>query len=284
MGKIFDALEKSKSENTVQGYLSENTEDHTAIDDKRKITLDEHNRIETKDLNRNLITLLRPWSIEAEQFKMLKTNVLFPASGKPPRVIMVTSAIPGDGKSFVSANMAISISQNIDDHVLLVDCDLRIPVLHKHFGLGKVPGLSEHLSLGVPLSKLICKTKVSKLSILPGGTPPHNPAELLTSEQMSAFIRDVRAKYSDRYVIIDSAPPQLTAEGNALARLVDAIIIVVKYRGTPRKFVKDLIEDLGKEKFVGVVINQFDMKSSAYYGLGKYDKYSKYYGMYKKDA
>ena len=85
-----------------------------------------------------MVSLLEPQSFEAEQFKHLRTNILFPVSGKPPRLIMVTSALPDEGKSFVSANLAVSIAQNINEHVLLIDCDMRCPSIHKSFGFGDI--------------------------------------------------------------------------------------------------------------------------------------------------
>jgi protein-tyrosine kinase len=288
LGKIFDALEKSKEESqelsavsVVSGGTPVGTPGGTPRDKIEKSTGPAESIAEQtqyNDIDRNLVTLLQPQSMEAEQFKMLKTNLLFPASGKPPRIIMVTSALPGEGKSFVAANMAISIAQNIDEHVLLMDCDLRLPVMHKRFGLGEKPGLSEYLSKDIPLPSLLCKTEISKLSILPGGTPPPNPAELLSSGRMSNLIKELKHKYNDRIIIIDTAPPQLTAEGSALSKLVDGIIIVIRYGSTKRKLIKGLVDLLGKKRVLGVIMNRFDMISSSYYGLGKHNKYSQYYG------
>jgi exopolysaccharide/PEP-CTERM locus tyrosine autokinase len=232
---------------------------------------------DSSKIDENLVTLLDPQSFEAEQFRMLRTNLLFPASGKPPRSIMVTSAVPAEGKSFVAANLAISIAQSIQEHVLLIDCDIRLPRIHKQFGFGDVPGLSECLSNGTPLSSFILKTKVDKLSIVPGGKSPHNPSELLSSQQMSTLLKETRNRYSDRYIVIDSPPPKLTAETNAISRQVDGIVLVVQHGSTPRQMVSDLIEKMGKEKILGVILNKMDIRFSSYYGMGKYSKYDKYY-------
>ena len=124
---------------------------------------------------------------------------------------------------------------------------------------------------------MLLKTKVKKLSILPGGKLPQNPAELLSSRQMSKLLKELKDRYSDRYIVIDTPPPIITAETSALSRQVDGILLVVTYGSTPRKMVMDLIENLGKEKILGVVFNKFDMKLSRYYGYGKYSKYGKYY-------
>jgi exopolysaccharide/PEP-CTERM locus tyrosine autokinase len=229
-------------------------------------------------IDKNLVSLLAPQSYEAEQFKMLRSNILFPVSGKVPRSILVTSPSPGDGKSFVSANLAISIAADIDRNVLLLDCDLRKPAIHKRFGFGDVPGLSDYLSEGTPLESLLIRTKVNKLTILPAGKPPVNPSELLSSELMSALIAEVTERYSDRIIIIDSPPPKLTAETGALARNVDGILLVVKFGKTPRKMMKELIDILGKNKIIGSIINHFDMSSTGYHEYRSYRKYSRHYG------
>jgi exopolysaccharide/PEP-CTERM locus tyrosine autokinase len=216
-------------------------------------------------------------SFEAEQFKMLRTNLLFPVSGKTPRSIMVTSAVPDEGKSFVAANLAISIAQGIHEYVLLVDCDIRMPTIHTQFGFGPVPGLSDYLSNGVPLSSLILKTKTDKLNIIPGGRPSHNPAELISSRQMSNLLKETRARYDDRFIVIDSPPPTLTAETSAISRQVDGVLVVVEYGKTPRKMVADLIDIVGKKKVLGIILNKFDLRHSSYHGIKKYKKYAKYY-------
>jgi len=279
VGKIFDALEKSKEKDA----------DSVLIKKPSKITVDKRPKMkdlsfsgpeifyDSSKIDRNLITLLNPQSFESEQFKILRTNLLFPASGKPPRSIMVTSAVPSEGKSFVAANLAISIAQSIQEHVLLIDCDIRLPSIHKQFGFGDVPGLSECLSNGTSLSSFILKTKVDKLSIVPGGKSPHNPSELLSSQQMSKLLKETRDRYSDRYIVIDSPPPKLTAETNAISRQVDGVILVVEYGSTPRQMVSDLIEKMGKEKILGIILNKMDVRFSSYYGMGKYGKYGKYY-------
>jgi len=279
VGKIFDALEKSRekdtdSVSTKQTFdiaVDRQPEKQTPFFAGTKVSYDSNN------IDKNLVALLNPQSFEAEQFKMLRTNLLFPASGKAPRSIMVTSSVPAEGKSFVAANLAISIAQSIQEHVLLIDCDMRRPSMHTRFGFGDIPGLSEYLSNCTPLSSLILKTKIDKLNILPGGKPPHNPSELLSSQQMSGLLEEVKERYRDRYIVIDSPPPKLTAETNAISRQVDGIILVVEYGSTPRQMVSDLIEKMGKEKILGIILNKLDIRFSSYYGMGKYSKYSKYY-------
>jgi exopolysaccharide/PEP-CTERM locus tyrosine autokinase len=234
---------------------------------------------ESKAIDNNLVTLLDPLSHEAEQFKMLRTNLFYPVSGKVPRSILVTSTVPGEGKSFVASNLAIAISQDIDRYVLVVDCDLRRPKIHTQFGFGDVPGLSDYLAKGTDLQDLLINTRVSKLSILPAGKTPPNPAELLSSEKMSALLEEITQRYRDRMIIIDSPPPKLTAESSFLARKVDGVVLVVNYGKTRRDDVKELVGKLGKDKIIGSVINRFDRRSMGYYGYMKDRKYGHYYNI-----
>jgi protein-tyrosine kinase len=231
-------------------------------------------------INDNMVSLLKPQSFEAEQFKILRTNLLFPSSGKSPRTIMVTSSVPDEGKSMVASNLAISIAQSIQEHVLLIDCDIRRPCVHTQFGFGDVPGLSDHLSKGIPISSLLLKTKVNKLSILPGGTSFYNASELISSQRMSKLLQEVKYRYSDRFIVIDSPPPKLTSETSALSRQVDGVILVIEYGRTPREMILDLIKTISKEKILGVVLNKLDMRFTKYYGLGSYKTYGKYYHKY----
>jgi len=97
---------------------------------------------------------------------------------------------------------------------------------------------------------------------------------------MSKLLEEVTERYRDRYIVIDSPPPKLTAETSAISRQVDGILLVVEYGSTPRQMVSDLIEIMGKEKILGIILNKLDMRFSGYYGMGKYSKYGKYYQKY----
>ncbi len=283
MGKVFDALNKLNHEEEISTEAPE-----IAGDQPPAAKPEEGEELNVaKPLYRQnhvaptLVTLSDPQSFEAEQFKILRTSLLFPITGKPPRTILVTSAVPGEGKSFISGNLAVSIAQNIEEHVLLMDCDIRRPCLHTRFGFDEVPGLSEHLTRNIPLSSLILKTQVSKLSLLPAGSPPPNPAELLSSEPMADLVDEVKGRYTDRYIIIDSPPPKYTAETAALARHVDGILLVVNSGKTPRDLIEEVVESLGKDKILGIVMNRFDFRGSKYYGYAEYGKYGSY-GTYSR--
>ncbi len=252
MGKIFKALEKSEKESGRSFSFKP----------------DPLNITEEWDL----ISVQKPHSIEAEHFRALKNSLLFPESGNPPRTIMITSASRGDGKSFVASNLAVAIASSIDEHVLLLDCDLHKPTVHSMFGLENDKGLSTYLSQGGPLSSFMKKTFLEKLTILPGGPLPVNPSELISSEQMRRLINEVEARYNDRYILLDTPPPLVTSETNALAKHVEGILLVVKHGYTQKDKIQDIIDIYGREKILGVVYNfakgKFGFKYASQYGYG----------------
>jgi capsular exopolysaccharide synthesis family protein len=227
----------------------------------------------TSPLDPNLVSLLAPQSFMAERFKILRTNLLYPVSGGTPRSILITSLNPGDGKSFVAANLAVSVAMNLNRHVLLMDCDLRKPTIHNQFGFGECPGLSEYLERDLPLSSFLLQTKIDRLTILPGGTPPLNPSELLSSNRMSDLMQEVTNRYKDRLIIIDSPPPTLTSETGVLAKMAEGIILVVRHLKTSRDDLNSLVKQVGKEKIVGSVLNYFDAPSVRMKGYRYYRKY-----------
>ena len=282
MGKIFSALEKINNEKlSVAGNISV-AQDKSPQKEERKepdvFLLDKSSFSDFQNqykIDKNLVAWNKPQSVEAEQFKILRTNLLFPVSGKPPRSIMVSSLLSGEGKSFTSANLAVSIAQNINQNVLLMDCDLRKPSIHSMFGFDDLAGLSEYLLKDVALSSIITKTNIERLSIIPGGHVPDNPSELMSSKEMSDLIIEVKERYEDRILLIDSPPIRLTAEANVLARLVDGIVLVVKCGSTNRDLVLDLVNSIEKDKILGVVFNHFNNKASSYYGYGKNKKTKK---------
>jgi exopolysaccharide/PEP-CTERM locus tyrosine autokinase len=281
MGKIAAALEKSgqQLEAARPDRAVHKPEQATAAHSKGAAS--RRKSKPTPSLtDRNLVVLSQSNPFAVEQFNQLKTNLLF-GNSKPPQLIMITSALPGEGKSFVAANLAASIAQNIKEHVLLIDCDLRRPAIHRIFGLQDPPGLSDYLQNGKDLSEFLIKTGHNKLTLLPAGRSPRNPLELLSSEKMKDLLKEVKERYGDRFVILDSPPPRLTAESNALARLVDGVVLVVKKGAAGRDVINDLVKGIGKEKLAGVVFNHFEMPKLSALGYGKYGKYGKYHQYYK---
>jgi len=268
-------IAEEPGEGPVSVYDSEAKEPEAVPEARRPMRTAPSYRFSENSIDPNLVSLHTPHSFEAEQFKILRTNILFPVTGKPPRSILVTSSNPGEGKTFTAANLAISIALNINKYVLLIDGDLRKPTLNRRFGFGKVPGLTDYLSSGASLPSLLLKTKIEKLTLLPAGEAPDNPSELVSSERMSSLLKEVTDRYSDRLIVIDSPPPKFAAETGVLARQVDGILLVVSYGKTRREDAADLIETMGKEKVLGSLINYIDPKATRYYGYSRYGYYGK---------
>ncbi|MBW1802994.1 MAG: CpsD/CapB family tyrosine-protein kinase, partial [Deltaproteobacteria bacterium] len=234
MGKIADALEKRQKETVVKSEPeSRPVDEKTVAPDSETAAARQFCSIH--NCSEKVVVLSQPESVEAEQFRLLRAQILFSEDRKRPRLMMITSTLPGEGKTFVSANLAVSIAMGIDEYVLLIDCDLRRPHLHEYFGLNNTEGLHEYLAGIKPLTELIIHTEIEKLSILPAGKTPKNPTELLSSTRMEAFLEEVKGRYPDRFIVIDATPSQITAEANILARYVDGIILVVMAQKSPRK-------------------------------------------------
>ena len=268
MGRIFDALEKHKKETTLEGgLLSSKTISEIEKNKKPPVLLSQDG------CDPKLITVTAPGSFDAELFKVMRAQILFPQSGKRKKSIMLTSAFPGEGKTFVAANLAVSIAQGINEHVLLVDGDFRRPNLHKMLGYSNSVGLHEYLTDKKDMADLIIHTRFDKLSFLPAGSPSHNPSELLASNEMKDFLNEVRDRYDDRLIIIDSAPVQATAEASVLSNYVDGVILVVRSQKTPREMVLKSVEALGRNRILGVIFNGYAKNMK---------RYGKYYGKYYK--
>ncbi len=208
----------------------------------------------------------------AESIRILRTRILYPVIGESPRTLLVTSASPGEGKSFICANLGISLAQGVDDYCLLVDCDLRRPSLHQAFGVPNERGLVNHLKQDIAVEELIIRSGVDKLSILPAGPPPVNPAELSGSDSMIKLVNEMKARYDDRFVLLDSPPLHAAAETAVLAQQVDGVILVVRQGKSRREHVKALVDTIGRDKIVGVVFNahQTNLLDTTVFGYQDY--------------
>ena len=274
MGKISDALEKAGKESAQTAASRKPIVINTKTSSNVVTLVGEPSENTSSKIDPLLITHHFPDSIESDAFKVLRTNLLFPKKGKVPRTILVTSSVPGEGKSFISSNLAVGLAQGVEEHVVLIDCDLRKLDIPKRFGLRTVPGLSNYLINGTPLENLLLKTSIEKLTILSGGTKQRNPTELLSSKKMADLITEMKNRYHDRYIIIDSPPPSVAPETIAVSNYVDGIIFVIKEKGVSRKIIKETIELLGRDKIIGIVFNYSKRKRNKYYyGYNKYGKY-----------
>lgn len=214
----------------------------------------------------------------AESFRVLRSKILLPQDGRPaPKTIMVTSALPQEGKTFVTANLGIALAQGVDQHALLVDCDLRAPSLAKLFGISSENGLANYLQGNDDLGSLLRRTSSVKLSILASGPPPVNPAELLGSARMQNLVEELSDRYPDRYVIFDTPPLEVASESKVLSQAVDAVVLVVRQGTSSRTLVEKFIADIGKDKIIGVIFNGY---KTNFISTRLVDKSHYYYGNY----
>jgi len=277
MSKIYKALEKAERERELKKEAASPGE----FKEEKTVEVQEINSvipgkvsISSEGSEQQLVCLYQTSSMAAEQFRKLRTYLLRTNNLQPPKVIMITSATRGEGKTFVATNLAIGIANHFHIHALLVDCDLRRPQIANRFGLQNGRGLSDYLVGDGKVSDFLMGTQVEKLSILPGGRIIDNPTELIGSKKMEALIHELKTRYSDRYIILDATPLLATAEPDVLAKWVDAIIIVVEAGKTERETVRQAIISIEKQKILGFVLNNIQFKSpglsSRYFGSSRY--------------
>jgi capsular exopolysaccharide synthesis family protein len=232
----------------------------------------------TGRLDDHLYMYHMPYSYTAEQIRKLRTHLFHMPDKEPPRVIMVTSALPSEGKTVIASNLAISIARGEDQHVLLVECDLRKPTMYNLFKYPPSKGVAEILQGTAEVADCLIKTPIEKLTVLPAGREaPANPSELLESRKMSSLIQELAQRYTDRFLILDTSPIQATVDPKIIADQVEAIIMVARYRYTRESDFKMAIETLPRNKIIGTVLNAVDDLPAKKYKYSKYN-YQKYYG------
>ena len=232
-----------------------------------------------KDVRERLVTQYDAMSPTAEAFKGIRTNIRFSGAGEEVRVILVTSSGAGEGKTTVASNLGIVMAQ-MGKRVLLVDGDLRRPMVHKIFGMEREPGLTEVIVGEAELGVVIRGSEVEGLDVLVSGHIPPNPSELLGSVRMRRVIEEMRGRYE--YVVIDSAPLMPVTDTMELSPVVDGVIMVVRDGITDREVLKRAVEQLRRfgGRLIGVVYNGINLrKRYYYYKYGKYGKY-RYYHYY----
>jgi exopolysaccharide/PEP-CTERM locus tyrosine autokinase len=240
----------------------------------KRLSKKKHQKEITNQFNNHLISFWEPYSIAAEQYRILRTNILERYRKNESRVFLITSAVHGEGKTLTSINLAISFAIGMHESALLLDADFRRPSIAYMCGIRKkTSGLAEYIAKGSDLADFIIKTSIPKFNIIPTVNPPNNPSELINSKRMSDLINELKDRYNNRFIIIDSPPLIPVTDSTILSSLVDGIIIVIKSSATPRELVNECLNKIGeKEKIVGLVINNCDHSFFKYY-----NSYYKYY-------
>ncbi|HKR39042.1 MAG TPA: XrtA-associated tyrosine autokinase [Paraburkholderia sp.] len=214
----------------------------------------------------------------ADQYRHIKRPLIANATGRgAPRIdrgqlIMIGSAFPGEGKTFTSINLALSMALEKDLTVLLVDADVAKPHISRIFGAENEPGLLDTLrDEAAAIESFILPTDVPNLCILPAGRKSDMATELLASQRMDMIVRHLAASNPSRIALIDSPPLLLTTESRALAQSMGQVVLVVRAGFTPQQAVLDAIEFVGANKSLGIVLNQSTESAAVghYYGYGE---------------
>lgn len=211
----------------------------------------------------------------SEEYRNIKRPLIKNALGNGPvlvergNLVMVTSAMPGEGKTFTSINLAMSIAMEKDRSVLLVDADVSKAGITRTLGFSAGLGLSDYLTdESLSLQNIIIKTNVPKLALLSAGREADDMTELLASEEMERLVSDLSRKYSDRIVILDSPPLNATTEARVLTGLAGQVVMVVAAEETSQSAVLEALDYLDRDKPIGFVLNKNRRSSSSSYGYG----------------
>jgi capsular exopolysaccharide synthesis family protein len=229
-----------------------------------------------------LVTQSRPQSQMAEAYRALRTSLLLTSLGGPPKVILVTSALPQEGKTTTSINTAIVLAQK-GTRVLLIDADLRRPSIHKTLGMGPKTGLSNVLTGNATLQQAVVRSPLlPTLFILTAGTPPPNPAELLASSNMRDILAELREEYD--HIIVDTPPTLSVTDAVVMSTRADAVVLVIRSGQTTKQALRRSRELLLQvnARVAGVLLNAVDLTSPDYYYYYEYQgKYGHRY--YQED-
>jgi capsular exopolysaccharide synthesis family protein len=209
-----------------------------------------------------------PHSISAESYKSIRTSLKYLSVDKPIKTIVITSSVPGEGRTTIAGNLAFCLSES-GNKVLIVDCDLRRPSLHKKFRISNLKGITDCLIDKDNLKDSIQELN-SKLSVISAGTIHPNPAEILDSRNFEKFLKDIGIDYD--YIILDTPPLLAVTDASILAGKADATIMVVKYGKTREKTLNLGYKELTKvnAKVVGSILNSCDVKRiDSYYNYSE---------------
>lgn len=224
-------------------------------------------------MKNEIILKLNPKSAVSEDIRTIRTNLEFSLSEYDKKVVMVTSSVPNEGKSFISGNLAVALAQN-GNKVLLIDCDLRMGRIHKMFNLTNKVGLSNLIAKYNEVEEVeeyVKKTDVRNLFVISRGTVPPNPSELLSSKRFESIVDDFKQLFD--YIIFDCVPVNGLPDALALSKIADKTVIVTKYGSTNIDALEDTKKALNNvdASIAGVIVNRIPKTKSKY---GSY-----YYGV-----
>lgn len=220
-----------------------------------------------------LVSAARTPGLAFEQYRRLGATLHQAQIEKSIRVVMLTSAVAGEGKTLTAANLALTLSESYGRNTLLIDADLRRPTLHTLFDVPNVTGLSDGLREDAT-QRLSVQRVSPRLSLLTAGRPDGDPTSLLTSEMMRKVVEEAAVTFD--WVVIDTPPVGLITDAKLLAGMVDTVLFVIQSASTPYEVARRAIEALGKNRVMGIVLNRVETEHPL--GRDKYYRYDYYYG------
>jgi len=200
-----------------------------------------------------------------EAYRLLRTKILHRTREKGGTALMVTSALPGEGKTLTAINLSFMVAREFKQTVLLVDCDLRQQNIHKVLGIQSGKGLGDYILDHTSVKDMIIWPGVEKITLISGGKTVEGSSELLSSPKMKDLVEEMKARYTDRLVVFDAPPVLSAADALAFAPFVDYIVMVTQAGKTPLPDVKRALEMLPREKILGVVLNRHTEPQKNYY-------------------
>jgi non-specific protein-tyrosine kinase len=279
--KFEIALEKAKKLKLVEGNILDNPDL-----DRQKLMQSsapvyrfcKHRKLNLNEVNKRIWLGLKANAPEMDCYRILRTQILQRTRSKGRNTIMITSILPGEGKTLTAINLALSFAKTQNYTALLVDSDLRRQHVHKYLGLKNDIGLGDFLNKSHSLHELFVWPSVEKFTFISGGNTIVDSSELLGSVRMQILVEDLKKRYLDRYIFFDSAPLLGGDDALTLSSWIDAIIIVVESHKTPMKQVEEALDLIPKEKFLGFVLNKhktYSNKHNKYYNRSVSTKFSK---------
>ncbi len=228
-----------------------------------------------------ILTFHQPESLVAENFKILRSQILHPRTGLPSRFILITSAIPQEGKTYVAINLAFSFAKNVP--TLLIESDLRRPTFSSILGITFSRGLSDFFKDPArDIEEFIYQTDYKGLFLLPAGNVLSDINDRFSSDIILKFIESLRKKFSNFFFIFDSPPVLVASETISLSRLMDGTVFVVRYGFSDRDVVAEALDKIGRSKILGLVFNAFMPSSLGLFSPKlKHFKYAYRYKYYK---
>ena len=219
----------------------------------------------------SLVTVADPTGPASEAYRMMRTNLFYVSADDPPKVVALTSAGPGEGKSTTAANLAVSLSE-AGKSTLVVDCDLRRPMLHGYFETRNMTGLVDILTMNREPQD-VWHEPMPKLRLITAGPPPLNPSELLSSRSFAEFLRQARGRFD--YVLVDTPPVTVVTDSAIVGALCDGVLLVLDAQGTRKSALRQAVRDLQGvgARVLGTVMNNVAASKGEYatYGYTRAD-------------